>query len=98
MQYPEEQYKVRRGNVSLRVTRNEVGKYYDMGYDVYTINGQLVKQAVPQDIPTLQKAFFDNQKRIAELEEEILELNEQLSELNFKKATAKKATKKSATD
>ena len=75
------EYKVKRGNVSLRVSKNEVVKYYDMGYNVYTLDGQLVKQAVPKDIPTLQKAFLDNQNRIAELEEEVLSLQDKLSEM-----------------
>lgn len=87
------EYKVRRGNVSLKVTKQEADKYFDMGYNVYTLEGELVKQAVPKDVPTLQKAFLDNQKRIAELEEEVAELNDRLAS---KATTSKKSVKKSA--
>lgn len=86
------EYKVRRGNVSLKVTKQEADKYFDMGYNVYTLEGELVKQAVPKDVPTLQKAFLDNQKRIAELEEEVAELNDRLAS---KATTSKKSVKKS---
>ena len=91
MKYPEEQYKVRRGNVSLRVSRDEVSKYFDMGYDVYTLSGQLVDRAVPKDIPTLQKEFTDSQKRIAELEAEVVALKAQLAEKPAKATRTKKS-------
>lgn len=93
MPYTEEQYKVRRGNVSLRVSKNEVNKYFDMGYDVYSLDGKLVKRAVPKDLATLQKAFVDNQARIAQLEEEIKSLKSQL-EVKPEKVT--RSTKKKA--
>ena len=93
MPYTEEQYKVRRGNVSLRVTKNEVNKYFDMGYDVYSLDGKLIKRAVPKDLATLQKAFVDNQARIAQLENEVRSLKEQL-EAKPEKTT--RSTKKKA--
>lgn len=91
------EYKVRRGNVSLKVTKQEADKYFDLGYNVYTLDGVLVKEAVPQDVPTLQKAWVDNKAKITELEEEIMNLNDQIAELLAKpKATTKKTSKKSA--
>lgn len=90
MQWTEETYKVKRSNVSLKVSKNEVNKYFDMGYDVYDLDGKLIKRAIPKDVLSLQKAFMDNQKCIAELEAEVADLKEQLS----KKATARKAAKK----
>ena len=91
------EYKVRRGNVSLKVTKQEADKYFDMGYNVYTLDGKLIREAVPKDVPTLQKAFLDNKAKIAELEEEIMELNDQIAELLAKpKATTKKTSKKAA--
>ena len=87
------EYKVRRGNVSLRVTKQEADKYFDMGYSVYTLDGKLVKQAVPKDIPTLQKAFLDDKARIEKLEAKIAELTEQLE--GKPKASTRKTTKKS---
>lgn len=88
-------YKVKRGNVSLKVTKQEADKYFDMGYNVYTLDGKLVREAVPQDVPTLQKAFVDNKAKIAELEEEIMELNEQLAELTAKPKSSRRNSKKS---
>jgi len=90
MQWIEDTYKVKRGNVSLKVSKNEVNKYFDMGYDIYSLDGKLLKRAVPKDVPTLQKAFLDSEKRIAELEAEIASLKEQLN----KKATTRKTAKK----
>jgi len=90
MQWIEDTYKVKRGNVSLKVSKNEVNKYFDMGYDIYSLDGKLLKRAVPKDVPTLQKAFLDSEKRIAKLEAEIASLKEQLN----KKATTRKTTKK----
>lgn len=87
------EYKVRRGNVSLRVTKQEADKYFDMGYSVYTLDGKLIKQAVPKDIPTLQKAFLDDKAHIAKLEAKIAELTEQLE--GKPKASIRKTTKKS---
>ena len=87
-----ETYKVKRGNVSLKVSGNEAGKYFDMGYNVYSLDGKLIKQAVPKDVATLQKAFTDDQNRIAELEKEVAELKSKLAG----KAPAKKTTKKDA--
>ena len=93
MPYTEEQYKVRRGNVSLRVSKNEVSKYFDMGYDVYSLNGKLIKRAVPKDLATLQKAFVDNQVKIAQLEDEVKSLK---SQLEAKPEKTTRSTKKKA--
>lgn len=90
------EYKVKRGNVSLKVTKQEADKYYDMGYSVYTLDGKLVREAVPQDIPTLQKAFVDNKARIAQLEEEIAGLKSQLKAVEEKPKTTTKRTSKKA--
>ena len=80
-EYPDEIFKVKRANVSLRVTRNEVDKYYSEGYDVYSITGKLLKRATPTDVPTLQKAFVDNQNLIEMLEARIDKLNARIREL-----------------
>lgn len=93
MLHVEDEYKVRRGNVSLRVTKNEVDKYFDMGYDVYSSNGELIKKAVPKDLATLQKAFVDNRLRIERLEEEIKSLR---SQLETKPEKTSRSTKKKA--
>lgn len=90
------EYKVRRGNVSLKVTKQEADKYYDMGYSVYTLDGQLVREAVPKDVPTLQQAFMKNQKRIAELEAQVEELKAKLAEVE-KPEKPVKTTKKAST-
>ncbi len=87
-------YKVRRGNVSLKVTKNEADKYYDMGYSVYTLDGKLIKEAVPKDVPTLQQEFVKSRQRIAELEAEVEELKSKLTQADKPTKTVKKTTSK----
>lgn len=87
------EYKVKRGNVSLKVTKQEADKYFDMGYNVYDLNGKLIKEAIPKDIPTLQQAFMTHKKKIEELEAQVKELKAKLSSEN---KPVKKTTKKSA--
>lgn len=110
MKWTDDTYKVKHANVTLRVSRDEVNRYFDLGYDVYDLEGNLVVKAVPKDVPTLQKAFVENQNKINELEEEIFKLESQLEEvdvlkkeiadleakLSGKKATTRKTTAKKA--
>ena len=80
--------KVRRGNVILRVADVDLQHYIDKGYSEIDANGNVIREAIPNDVRTLQNAFTEHQKKIQELEAEVLDLKEKLE-----KATAKKTKK-----
>lgn len=70
---------VKRANVVMRIPDSEVKRYLDMGYDILDDEGNVITKTVPTDIGTLQKAFKDMQREIAELERENKELRAQLA-------------------
>lgn len=71
--------KVKKGNTIFRVYPDEVKKYFQMGFDVYGSDGKISKRALPTDIPSLQKAFFEHEATIEKLKERIAELEEKRS-------------------
>lgn len=81
---------IKRGNVRLKVPRDEAERYYSQGYDIVDKSGKVLKTSVPNDLGTLQKAFIDNAARIKELEAENKRLNAELAKV--KKAGSKKET------
>ena len=86
--------RVQRGNVVLRVEENEVQRYLNLGYDLTSPSGMVLKSAIPNDLGTLQQAYIDHQARISELEAEIARLTSELTVAKKPKpATKKKATK-----
>lgn len=66
--------RIRRANVLLDVKDDEVGYYLNLGYDLLDDNGKVAKEAIPNDLHTLQKHYIDSNKKIAELEAEIAKL------------------------
>lgn len=72
--------KVRRGNVFLKVSADDVQRYLAKGYDVVDANGNVIKASVPKDLGTLQKAFTDKSNEIQKLKDEIAQLKAQLEE------------------
>lgn len=60
--------RIERGNVVLRVQEHEVQRYLKLGYNVTDERGQILKEAMPNDLGTLQKAYVEHKKRIEELE------------------------------
>lgn len=88
--------RIQRGNVVLRVEENEVQRYLNLGYDLTSPTGNVIKAAIPNDLGTLQQAYIDHTTRISELEAEIARLT---SELTVAKAQKPKQTaKKKAAD
>lgn len=72
--------RVQRGNVVLTVPEDEVQRYLQLGYDLTTPGGKILQAAIPNDFATLQKAYVDNQARIAELENTVAKLTSELAE------------------
>lgn len=70
--------KIRRGNVVLRVPKEQVDRYIRDGYSAYDENGNLLKRSVSNDIATLQAKQIESDKIIASLQNQIADLKNQL--------------------
>ena len=80
---------VKRANVVLRVTDAELDKYLAKGYNVIDESGNIVREADPNDVPSLKAAYVKHK-------EEIAELKAQISELNLKLEVAQSKPKRKA--
>ena len=69
--------RIERGNVVLKVQEHEVQRYLNMGYNVTDDNGNILKEAIPNDVGTLQKHYLESKKRIEELEAIVAKLTEE---------------------
>lgn len=67
---------VRRANVILEVKDEQVQYYLNKGYDVVDTAGNIVQKCVPRDVQTLQQAFVEHERIIAELQEQIKVLSQ----------------------
>ena len=86
--------KVRRLNVTLDVSDDEVDYYIGLGYDHINADGSIIKKAIPRDIATLQRAYVENEKTIAELKKEIATLKGELANSKNKEADKPVTTRK----
>lgn len=84
-----EKVTVRRANVVLQVPADQAESFYAKGYDIIDAKGNVLKESVPTNLGTLQKAFVEHKARIKELEHELEELKAETSE---NKRSRKKAT------
>ena len=66
--------RIERGNVVLKVQEHEVQRYLKLGYNVTDDNGTILKEAIPNDMGTLQKHYVESKKRIEELEDIVAKL------------------------
>lgn len=88
----EQKVKIERGNVVLRVDPRDVKHYLKLGYNVVDEEGNVLQEAIPNDMGTLQRAFVDHKNKISELEETIASLTaecERLKKLVKSKTTTK---------
>ena len=69
--------RIERGNVVLKVQEHEVQRYLNMGYNVTDEEGKVLKEAIPNDVGTLQKHYIESKKRIEELEAIVAKLTEE---------------------
>lgn len=85
---------VRRANVVLTIKDTDIDKYTSNGFDVIDdTTGAVVNAAVPNDIISLRKAYFDMSAEIERLQGIIDNLKAQLKEMQEKpKRSAKKTS------
>ena len=86
-------YTIRRANVVLDVTENEVEKYLADGFDIIDDNGKVLKASVPNDVNALKKAYVEHENEIKSLKEEIERLKAQTKAVNEKPTKNTKSKK-----
>ena len=87
--------RIERGNVVLKVQDYEVQRYLTLGYNVTDDEGNVLKEALPNDIGTLQRYYVEHKKQIEELEATVAKLTaENLHLANSAKSTKTTAKKK----
>lgn len=84
--------RIERGNVVLRVQEYEVPRYLKLGYNVTDDSGNIITEAVPNDVGTLQKHYVEYRKKIEELENTVAKLT---AENSLLAASTKSTTPKS---
>ena len=73
--------RIERGNVVLKVQEHEVQRYLKLGYNVTDDEGKVLKEALPNDLGTLQRFYVEHKKRIEELEDIVAKLTAENSAL-----------------
>lgn len=69
--------KVRRANVVLTVTENEMEKYLARGFTILDDSGKVIKKPIPNDVNALRKAYIEHEAEIAKLKAKIEQLEAQ---------------------
>lgn len=90
--------RIERGNVVLKVQEHEVQRYLKMGYNVTDDSGKVLKEALPNDLGTLQKYYVEHKKRIEELETIVAKLTAENSLLASSAKSTQRKTKTPETD
>lgn len=86
--------RIERGNVVLKVQEHEVQRYLKLGYNVTDNTGKVLKEAIPNDLGTLQRYYVEHKKKIEELEAIVAKLTAENSILAKSEKTTTTATKK----
>lgn len=87
--------RIERGNVVLKVQEHEVQRYLNLGYNVTDNTGKVLKEAIPNDLGTLQRYYIESKKKIEELEAIVAKLTAENALLaKSEKPTAPKTKKK----
>ena len=73
--------RIERGNVVLKVQEYEVPRYLKLGYNVTDDEGKILKEALPNDVGTLQRFYVEHKKKIEELEAIVAKLTAENSVL-----------------
>ena len=88
--------KVVKGNVVLRVDDSLMDFYVDKGYTAKTLDGEILKEAVPTDVNSLRKAYLKCKSEIKTLEAEVSALKAELASAKSQsKPTAQPAVQES---
>ena len=78
---------VRRANVFLTISDEDIDKYMAKGYSLVDARGNVIKQSIPTDLLELQRAFTEHTELIKKKDSEIADLRAQLKELTEAKAS-----------
>lgn len=76
---------VERGNVILKIPEQEIDRYLDQGYNLIDENGNVIKTSLPRDVGSLQLAYIQHEKEIAELKAELEKYKKRTSSKNKKR-------------
>lgn len=79
--------KIQRANTVLDIEDEDVERYVNLGYNVIDNKGNILREAIPNDVGVLQMAYIENRRKIEQLEKQIKELQVKLQD-------AKKISKK----
>lgn len=79
--------KIQRANTVLDIEDEDVERYVNLGYNVIDNRGNILREAIPNDVGVLQMAYIENRRKIEQLEKQIKELQVKLQD-------AKKISKK----
>ena len=90
--------KVRRLNVTLDVSDDEVDYYIGLGYDHINEDGSIIKRAIPKDIATLQRAYVENEKTIKQLTAKIANLEDKIKQLQKTASKETEVSKRTRTE
>ena len=90
--------RIERGNVVLKVQEYEVQRYLKMGYNVTDDAGNVLQEAIPNDLGTLQKHYIEHKKKIEELETIVAKLTAENSQLAKSVKSTPTTKKKSETE
>ena len=90
--------RIERGNVVLKVQEYEVQRYLNMGYNVTDDAGNVLKEAIPNDLGTLQRHYLEHKKKIEELETIVAKLTAENSQLAKSVTSTPKTKKKPETE
>ena len=90
--------RIERGNVVLKVQEHEVQRYLRLGYNVTDNTGKVLREAIPNDLGTLQRHYIEHKKKIEELESIVAKLTAENSNLaKSAKSTTTQTKKKTDT-
>lgn len=71
--------KVVKGNVVLRVDDSMLDFYVNKGYTAKTLDGTILKEAVPTDVNSLRQAYIKSRAEIKTLKEKVEALEAELA-------------------
>lgn len=77
-----------KGNRVCQINDNDIQKYFDDGFTIMNLDGTVLKEAVPNDIPTLKAKLSSALHEVDVLKENIKVLQDKINELNLKLVTS----------
>lgn len=81
---------VRKANVVIQASENELAKYAARGFDIIDENGNVIKKSTPNDVNSLKKAYTEHIEEIKKLTAEIESLKAEIEALKAKPKAGRK--------